>query len=40
MSVDPGVQPDDPNVPNRILIGGLVDIDYLKKFPNYREFLR
>jgi len=37
MSVDPGVQPDDVNKPNKILLGGSVNINYLEKFPTYAD---
>lgn len=39
MSLDPGIQPDDVRLPNRIIRNGFIKsgIDYLKKFPDYNE---
>lgn len=39
MSLDPGVQPDDARLPNRIIRDGYIKsgINYLEKFPDYRD---
>lgn len=37
LSVDPGVQPDDVYKPNKILLFGSVNINYLEKFPTYMD---
>lgn len=33
LSVDPGIQPNDPEQPNRLCVNGTIDIDYRKQYP-------
>lgn len=37
LSIDPGIQPDDANKDNIILKGGIVEINYKKSFPQYKN---